>query len=225
MVSLGHGEDGNFRFLLTSFSKCLSHATAHDRAYGAQVCNAEEGEEEEEAARADPRSGEHSEEVLEDIGEIPRDEPPVRHGEEAAPSGPRGPPEPSTSPLKLALPTPPSPSRHGTPPSPQPRPRGRAADVLEKALHRTNARPLMKPQRAAASGGQGGAVPQRNRRVHPQNKYAERAPDFAALAARDAQLRPFVRLLPSGRGSIDFSSYEACRCAPMSCVPYLLILA
>lgn len=37
-----------------------------------------------------------------------------------------------------------------------------------------------------------------NARMHPGTGYADEEPDFAQLAADDAQLTPFVRLLPSG---------------------------
>eukprot|EP00884_Botryococcus_braunii_P012832 jgi/Botrbrau1/2154/Bobra.0093s0055.2 len=79
------------------------------------------------------------------------------------------------------------------------------------------------PGRSAERGGErpqtnfcDGARPktqlaQKNRLVHPKNKYADRTPDFAALAAKDDELRPYVKILPGGRGSIDFTDYNACR--------------
>ena len=64
-------------------------------------------------------------------------------------------------------------------------------------------------ERGAARGGGGGA---NNARIHPRSRYAEREPDFAALAARFPALRPFVAGAPCGRGRIDFTDSAAVRC-------------
>lgn len=53
------------------------------------------------------------------------------------------------------------------------------------------------------------SVPSNNARMHPGTGYAEQEPDFAQLAADDAQLTPFVRLLPSGSAKVDFRDAEA----------------
>ena len=51
----------------------------------------------------------------------------------------------------------------------------------------------------------------RNPGIHPRNIYATEEPNFAKLAAKDAKLRPFVTLKDNQRGSIDFTSSDACR--------------
>lgn len=175
--------------------------TTNDGAFGTQV-RSPEGEE--EAGRLHPRGGKCREEVQGQIGKVSRGEPPVRH-QEATSSEPQG-PEASPTSRESALH-----GHHGMALL-EPRPSECAAEVLiQQAMPGSQAKRYRKLGEAAEAGSPGGSLTQRNRRVHPQNKYAERAPDFAALAARDAQLRPFVSILPSGRGCIDFSSYEACR--------------
>lgn len=54
-----------------------------------------------------------------------------------------------------------------------------------------------KRQRSAA--GKRSVTGDNNARMHPGTGYAEQEPDFAALAARDADLAPFVRTRPDGR--------------------------
>jgi hypothetical protein len=44
-----------------------------------------------------------------------------------------------------------------------------------------------------------------------QGRYTGTVPDFAALAGSDERLRPYVRIRADGRGTIDFSDYNACR--------------
>ena len=46
-------------------------------------------------------------------------------------------------------------------------------------------------------------------KMHPENIYCSREPDFAALAARFPYLQPHVTLLPNGRGALDFTSWDA----------------
>lgn len=48
---------------------------------------------------------------------------------------------------------------------------------------------------------------------HEKQATAEaEEPDFAALAQRYPELRPYVRVGRNGRGSIDFTVFEAARC-------------
>ena len=62
-------------------------------------------------------------------------------------------------------------------------------------------------------GRQRSSVAGNNARIHPRCRYAEREPDFAALAQRFPALRPYVRGAPGGRGKIDFTDSAAARCA------------
>ena len=56
--------------------------------------------------------------------------------------------------------------------------------------------------------------------IHPRNIYASEEPNFAALAAQDPKLRPFVVLDANKRGSINFTDPDACRSDPHT--PYML---
>ena len=51
----------------------------------------------------------------------------------------------------------------------------------------------------------------RNPGIHPRNVYATEEPNFAALAAKDPKLKPFVSLDDNQRGYIDFTDSDACR--------------
>mmetsp|Transcript_2504 Transcript_2504/g.7537 ORF Transcript_2504/g.7537 Transcript_2504/m.7537 type:complete len:429 (-) Transcript_2504:2387-3673(-) len=64
-----------------------------------------------------------------------------------------------------------------------------------------------KRQRSAA--GKRSVTGDNNARMHPGTGYAEQEPDFAALAARDADLAPFVRTRPDGSGVVDFANPAA----------------
>ncbi|KAK3155865.1 hypothetical protein QOZ80_2AG0099650 [Eleusine coracana subsp. coracana] len=47
--------------------------------------------------------------------------------------------------------------------------------------------------------------------IHPRNRYAAAAPDFAALAELYPSFRPFVSVSGRGRASIDFTDFAATR--------------
>ncbi|XP_062217999.1 uncharacterized protein LOC133918248 [Phragmites australis] len=47
--------------------------------------------------------------------------------------------------------------------------------------------------------------------IHPRNRYAYAAPDFAALAELYPSFRPFVSVSERGRASIDFADFAATR--------------
>uniref|UniRef100_A0A0A9GDC5 U6 small nuclear RNA (adenine-(43)-N(6))-methyltransferase n=1 Tax=Arundo donax TaxID=35708 RepID=A0A0A9GDC5_ARUDO len=47
--------------------------------------------------------------------------------------------------------------------------------------------------------------------IHPRNRYASAAPDFAALAELYPSFRPFVSVSERGRASIDFTDFAATR--------------
>ena len=47
--------------------------------------------------------------------------------------------------------------------------------------------------------------------IHPRNRYAAVAPDFAALAELYPSFRPFVSVSERGRASIDFTDFAATR--------------
>ncbi|GJN18843.1 hypothetical protein PR202_gb06046 [Eleusine coracana subsp. coracana] len=47
--------------------------------------------------------------------------------------------------------------------------------------------------------------------IHPRNRYAAAAPDFAALAELYPSFRPFVCISGRGRASIDFTDFAATR--------------
>ena len=51
----------------------------------------------------------------------------------------------------------------------------------------------------------------RNPGIHPRNMYATEEPNFAALAAKDCKLRPYIYLDDNQRGYIDFTDSDACR--------------
>ena len=52
-----------------------------------------------------------------------------------------------------------------------------------------------------------------------QGTAAEGEPDFAALAQKYPELRPYVRVGRNRRGSIDFTNFEAARCCPYQFSP------
>ncbi len=68
---------------------------------------------------------------------------------------------------------------------------------------------------AASSNGQG--LPPSNggsygaAAARLQRSGREEEPDFAQLAGRYPELSPHVKVGPSGRGSIDFTNFEAAR--------------
>ena len=62
------------------------------------------------------------------------------------------------------------------------------------------------PPKSTSSSVQG-----RNSGIHPRNVYATEEPNFAALAAKDAELRPYVVLNDTQRGALDFTDPDACR--------------
>ncbi|AQK60691.1 methyltransferase [Zea mays] len=47
--------------------------------------------------------------------------------------------------------------------------------------------------------------------MHPRNRYAAAAPDFAALAELYPSFRPFVSVSGSGRASVDFTDFSSTR--------------
>ncbi|XP_039787941.1 RNA N6-adenosine-methyltransferase mettl16-like isoform X3 [Panicum virgatum] len=47
--------------------------------------------------------------------------------------------------------------------------------------------------------------------IHPRNRYAAAAPDFAALAELYPSFRPFVSVSERGRASVDFTDFSATR--------------
>ncbi|CAD6248302.1 unnamed protein product [Miscanthus lutarioriparius] len=47
--------------------------------------------------------------------------------------------------------------------------------------------------------------------MHPRNRYAAAAPDFAALAELYPSFRPFVSVTDRGRASVDFTDFSATR--------------
>jgi 23S rRNA (adenine1618-N6)-methyltransferase len=47
--------------------------------------------------------------------------------------------------------------------------------------------------------------------IHPRNRYAAAAPDFAALAELYPSFRPFVSVSDRGRASVDFTDFSATR--------------
>ena len=47
--------------------------------------------------------------------------------------------------------------------------------------------------------------------MHPRNRYAAAAPDFAALAELYPSFRPFVSVSDRGRASVDFTDFSATR--------------
>ncbi|CAN6277377.1 unnamed protein product [Urochloa humidicola] len=47
--------------------------------------------------------------------------------------------------------------------------------------------------------------------IHPRNRYAAAAPDFAALAELYPSFRPFVSVSERGRASVDFTHFSATR--------------
>ena len=48
--------------------------------------------------------------------------------------------------------------------------------------------------------------------AHGRQAAADAEPDFAKLAGSYPELRPYVRVGRNGRGSIDFTDFEAARC-------------
>lgn len=103
-----------------------------------------------------------------------------------------------------------SPEQHGMQLSPPAVPCGRPDEEgAAPACFAPNSRVLQGKdtgrQRSSAAGN--------NARIHPRCRYAEREPDFAALAQRFSALRPYVRGAPGGRGKIDFTDSAAARCA------------
>ncbi|PNW88779.1 hypothetical protein CHLRE_01g044150v5 [Chlamydomonas reinhardtii] len=73
----------------------------------------------------------------------------------------------------------------------------------------------MPPPRAAPGGAGAAARPRGgaggNARMHPANRYYRSEPDFAALAERYEELRPYVTVDPSGRAHLDTTSWAATR--------------
>jgi 23S rRNA (adenine1618-N6)-methyltransferase len=47
--------------------------------------------------------------------------------------------------------------------------------------------------------------------IHPRNRYAAAAPDFASLASLYPSFAPFVSVSRGGRASIDFTDFAATR--------------
>ena len=47
--------------------------------------------------------------------------------------------------------------------------------------------------------------------IHPRNRYAAAAPDFAALAELYPSFRPYVSVSERGRASVDFTDFSATR--------------
>lgn len=72
--------------------------------------------------------------------------------------------------------------------------------------------PNSRAPRGRDIGQQRSSVAGNNARINPRCRYAEREPDFAALAQRFPALRPYVRAVPGGRGKIDFMDSAATRC-------------
>eukprot|EP00898_Chlorokybus_atmophyticus_P003318 jgi/Chlat1/3988/Chrsp26S03981 len=62
-------------------------------------------------------------------------------------------------------------------------------------------------------GGGGGRERDESGRVlpHPRSRYADKAPDFAALAELYPSFKPYVRIREDGSVSIDWTSFDATR--------------
>lgn len=68
-------------------------------------------------------------------------------------------------------------------------------------------------QAAAAPAGMAGHLKPRTlpTSMHPENIYCQQEPDFLQLAEAHPPLQQYVTRLPSGRGALDFTSWEATR--------------
>lgn len=48
--------------------------------------------------------------------------------------------------------------------------------------------------------------------IHPRNRYADKTPDFAALAQSFPELQQYIRSHKDGKASIDFRNAQGCKC-------------